>query len=258
MSTLLSQQDAQFKELCASLSEMCEVTGPLSEASIAALDPSVPRAQRGSYVVTCAAALAFAQDQGSFVIDALTQLPPNDVSSISQSVANLFAGLYYGITSVVATRDSNNLSISSALPPVLPHALTKIRPAQLSELLRGHRRRLQEAGWSPIRIDAIERDHRDLQVAYRREMWLKESLDKCSDVSTSFDEGWNLCKGRFVDLCQFAGGLASMFPNTASVEADFSLVGGEKTVYRTSLTDFSLEGILHAKQFELIRSLSTE
>ena len=41
-----------------------------------------------------------------------------------------------------------------------------------------------------------------------------------------------------------------MFPNTASVESDFSLIGVEKTVYRQSLTDFSLEGILHAKQFE--------
>eukprot|EP00171_Calliarthron_tuberculosum_P002966 IDg2966t1 len=257
MSTLLSQQEAQLRELSATLSEMCAVTGPLSDASIAALDPTVPRARCGSYVVTCAAALAFIRDQGSFVIDALTLLPPNDVSSIAQSVANLFAGLYCGIVDVVATRDSNNRGLHDELPPVLPHSLAKIRPAKLSELLRGHRGRLEKAGWSATRIDSIERDHRDLQHAYRSERWLKECLDNCSDVSTSFDEGWNMCKGQFGELREFAGGIASMFPNTATVEADFSLIGGEKTVYRTSLTDFSLEGILHAKQFELLRSLSS-
>ena len=59
-----------------------------------------------------------------------------------------------------------------------------------------------------------------------------------------------MCQGRFDSLRQFAEGLASMFPNTASVESDFSLIGVGKTVYRQSLTDFLLEGILHAKQFE--------
>lgn len=255
LSTLLSQQEAQLKELVASLSEMCTVTGPHSDASIAALDPTVS-ARRGSYAVTSEAALAFIRDQGSFVIDALTRLPPNDVSSIALGVANLFAGLYCGIIDVVATRDSGNRGIHDELPPVLPHSLAKIRPVKLSELLRAQRGRLEEAGWSATRIDLIERDHRDLQRAYRSERWLREALDKCSDTSTSFDEGWSLCKGKFGELRQFAGGLASMFPNTATVEADFSLIGGHKTVYRTSLTDFSLEGILHAKQFDLLRSLS--
>ena len=54
----------------------------------------------------------------------------------------------------------------------------------------------------------------------------------------------------------FAGGIASMLPNTATVESDFSVIGAEKNMFRQSLTDFSLEGILHAKQFESLRSLS--
>ena len=47
-----------------------------------------------------------------------------------------------------------------------------------------------------------------------------------------------------------------MFPNTATVESDFSLIGFEKNVYRQSLTNFSLEGILHAKQFDTLCALS--
>eukprot|EP00171_Calliarthron_tuberculosum_P001426 IDg1426t1 len=83
-------------------------------------------------------------------------------------------------------------------------------------------------------------------------------LGKCSDASTGFDEGWRLCQGRFGTLRQFAGGLASIFPNTATVESDFSVIGTENNVYRQSLTDFSLEGIRHAKQFESLRSMSAE
>ncbi|KAI2502209.1 hypothetical protein MHU86_12261 [Fragilaria crotonensis] len=52
-------------------------------------------------------------------------------------------------------------------------------------------------------------------------------------------------------LKQFFGGLANVFPGT--VESDFSLINWEKDDYRTILTDLSLEGILHCKQyFELL------
>jgi hypothetical protein len=47
-----------------------------------------------------------------------------------------------------------------------------------------------------------------------------------------------------------------MFPNTATVESDFSVIGFEKNEYRTSLTDFSLEGALHSRQFEKLRSIA--
>ena len=47
----------------------------------------------------------------------------------------------------------------------------------------------------------------------------------------------------------FCGGLATVFPNTATVESDFSLFGLEKNEYRKSLTDFLLEGVFHSKQF---------
>jgi hypothetical protein len=37
-----------------------------------------------------------------------------------------------------------------------------------------------------------------------------------------------------------------------AVESDISVVNREKDQYRAALTDFSLEGILHAKQFMLV------
>ena len=51
-------------------------------------------------------------------------------------------------------------------------------------------------------------------------------------------------------LNEFFGPLATVFPTTATVEADFSAIRIEKDDYRDSLTDFSLEGCSHAKQFQ--------
>ena len=52
-----------------------------------------------------------------------------------------------------------------------------------------------------------------------------------------------------------AGGLATVFPGTATVEADFSNLKWTKDVYSTSLSDFSLEAKLHTRQFHLIQSI---
>jgi hypothetical protein len=105
-----------------------------------------------------------------------------------------------------------------------------------------------------VEIDNIEVDHRNLLHSYRSEPTFRDALDKCSDASTFFEDGWRLANGRFPVLKQFAGGLASMLPITATVKSDFSLIGWEKNAYRQSLTDFSLEGILHANQFNQILS----
>jgi hypothetical protein len=91
--------------------------------------------------------------------------------------------------------------------------------------------------------------------AYREENALRVAADKCSDLRTDFDVGWNHCVGRFPKLQEFCGGLASIFPNTSTVESDFSVIGWEKDEYRQCLTDFSLESIVHAKQFDRLHPI---
>ena len=49
--------------------------------------------------------------------------------------------------------------------------------------------------------------------------------------------------------------MATAFPGTSNVESDFSIVKWEKDVMQVSLSDFSLEGILHAKQYNKIYNL---
>ena len=54
------------------------------------------------------------------------------------------------------------------------------------------------------------------------------------------------------------GVLAIVFPGTATVESDFSIVKYARNDFWTSLTDFLLEGILHAKQLRLLQAIDNK
>jgi hypothetical protein len=46
-------------------------------------------------------------------------------------------------------------------------------------------------------------------------------MDNCEEAFVRFEKSWSLVQGRFPVLHEFYGGLASAFPNTATVEVDF-------------------------------------
>jgi hypothetical protein len=55
----------------------------------------------------------------------------------------------------------------------------------------------------------------------------------------SFNEAWDKIGIPFNRLRQFCDGLATAFPNTTSVESDFSILKWEKDDNRSSMTDLS-------------------
>jgi hypothetical protein len=76
------------------------------------------------------------------------------------------------------------------------------------------------------------------------------------DHTTSFNEAWDsLDDARFNQLRRFYVGLATVFPNSTSVESDFSILKWELNEFRKSLLDLTLEGIFQAKQFELLDNI---
>ena len=103
-------------------------------------------------------------------------------------------------------------------------------------------------------IEGAESDHRDLLLAHAREPELKATLESHNE-KTLFNEAWDCLKGRFPLLRQLCGGLATAFPNTTSVESDYSLAQWEKDNSRTSLTSLSLAGVMHAKQFDVLKGI---
>ena len=104
-------------------------------------------------------------------------------------------------------------------------------------------------------MDFIETEFRDLKNAYRNKEPFTNALDGCT-YQTPFSKSWELTSGRFKKLEMLCGGLASNFPGKSSVESDFSLLKWEKDIHRMSLTDFSLEGVMHARQFKLLQNLT--
>ena len=66
------------------------------------------------------------------------------------------------------------------------------------------------------------------------------------NYSSSFSEAWAPFDEQFAPLKRFFGGLETVVPGTATVESDFSFINWDKDDYCSSLTDFSLEGILHS------------
>jgi hypothetical protein len=63
---------------------------------------------------------------------------------------------------------------------------------------------------------------------------------------SDFGKTWRPLDNRFPYMLCFATGLASVMPRTSTVEVDFSTINYEKD-HRSTLTSFSLEGILHSR-----------
>ena len=80
----------------------------------------------------------------------------------------------------------------------------------------------------------------------------KAAVD-ASAIFMDFPRCWEVTSGRFTDIQRFCGGLATTFPNTDTVESDFSVLGWENDNYCTALTDFSLKSILHCKQYKRMK-----
>ena len=72
----------------------------------------------------------------------------------------------------------------------------------------------------------------------------------------SFQNCWSPLESNFYDdLRQYRGGIASVMPGTSCVESNFSLINWTKDPNSKQLTDFSLEAILHSKQYQKLQKL---
>ena len=105
-----------------------------------------------------------------------------------------------------------------------------------------------------MQIDELEQQCADMCAAIKSERVLHGLVQK-STQKTSFEDSWKVLNGRFPLVEQFCGGIGTVFPGTSQVESDFSLVKGAKTEHKMSLTDLSLEGVLHAKQMTMLAAI---
>ena len=150
----------------------------------------------------------------------------HELQAIVVAVANMFIQTSNGIFSIISEEGSNDNPYNE-LPPVLPHQLVKLYLWDFSNRLQQNLSRLLKK-FSSFQIHQTGREFVDLLRSYREERAFKKELDACDD-NHSFVGGWRVAGSWFILLCQFRGALASTFPNTATVESDFSVICWEKS-----------------------------
>jgi hypothetical protein len=254
LTTLISQQRAQLQQLVTTYCDMTLMTGPLSPGDIAALS-SDEYVVNGSYVLSKAHARGALEGLGVWVCQTVDGLSAEELDTLVMATASAFTQLAQEISAIVAERDSSNQA-ADGLPPVIPVQLVKLTMRQFVSFYNAHLPRLQHF-YSNAQLELISQQFVEFQSCYRKESVFRRVINNSEAKFSSLDfkQAWAITDDRFPLLMQYCGGLASVFPNTATVESDFSVLGYEKDPNRSALTDFSLEGILHAKQFTSLQKL---
>lgn len=255
MRTRLDEQKEEIENIVQTLTSLGGVEGPLSLTAVDMLNP-IYVVSRGVYSCSLESARDFIDDQGSFAKNGMNEIPESEVQMVESSIASLFCGLVSGFSEVVAIRDASADPAEPQIGPCVPSTVCKTRPSVFCDLVQKQHGRLSSAGWSQAKIDGIESQHRAFLRAYRDEVDFKSEIDSKALSTTDYDDLWASCASRFPLLQEFCGGLAVIFSNTATVEADFSIIGWEKDDYRKSMGDFSLEGILQCRQKEVVQTLA--
>jgi hypothetical protein len=254
--TLLSEQQSKFDELRQSLMLLTDVHVD-DDNRQADNDVQGPGIQRGRFRVANNKVAEFVEDTHLFCLEEFSKLSSECSSQLIQAVGGMMLHLVEDMGEIVALRDDSNNASDDEIPPVRPHEMVELSPRAMSHLILAQKTRLLACpGWSESRIQRISTDHRNLSAAYANDRAVKRDLDSC-DHSTTFTAAWSVpgIKDKYPHLMDFAGGLATVYPNDGVVESDFSILKYEKDQFRKSMSNLTLHGILACKQYQQIGNI---
>jgi hypothetical protein len=247
---LLCNQHHTLKRLVLEINNEVGIVGILTEAQRGTIDEAMHQlSDLGDYVVAFDTISGCMEDLGMFVKDRLFAMDSGHRETLLRLSTSAILELVDGITAVVAERTEDNEAYINVAVDVLPHQLIRILPRDFCVYLQRHMECLDYT-FSNEEIENIGRQHKVLCDSYRRQLDVKSSID-----SAAYRDVWISLHNTYPLLEKFVGGLATISPGTSTVESDFSVVKYEKNKNRMSLTDASLEGILHAKQYRRMHSL---
>lgn len=267
MTTLVSQQREKLLELAnryADWFKVQKVPQPISLETIAAMAEqerdTLILSDTGECCMNSENMIEFFQNLSTYTLNLSETMEEKYLNETAKGLCKGVLNLIENIKKIVAERDSKN-GASDQLPPVLPHQLVKLSGKEFSKILQKQKERLQ-ARYGKHKWYEVEKEFQSLKSMHSRDTEIREKLELCTS-STNFKDGWGIVSTGtgtstgtlFPNLRDFCGGIATAFPGTSTVESDFSVVKFEKDEYRSALTDFSLEGILHCKQFNELGSI---
>ena len=267
MKTLVCEQRKLLAKLQQDIKARCNIKGPMTEAEMVAFSKETEKnADHGyhlaSYTVKRQNIVDAIDEVGSFVqmsMDDLRISTNEDeraaYGEIISTVAQFSLQIVVGTSKVCAERDNQNSS-SDELPPVLPLDLCCVHARDFTACLGQQRLRLKQT-FSDEEVEKIDTQFRNLRLAFKEQSGFAEMLQNAQESCAvqSFERCWGPLGNDYGELRRFCGGIASVMPTTASIESDFSLINWTKDPSSQSLTDFSLESILHCKQYKQLSRL---
>ena len=177
-----------------------------------------------------------------------------DYKMLLERIANLFLHLVYRLYILEPQRNENKTARVGSCPAAMPFSLAEAGAFMFSTTIVEQRDCLA-VPFVEEEIDSIEVQFKVFFRKYHNDEVFKHLIENTSECET-FAAAWSWLNKEYPLLVTFAGGLATTFPGTITVELDFLVLGWEKDEYRTMLSDLSLEGILQAKQATELKKIS--
>jgi hypothetical protein len=257
---LLTNQCRSIEELVDKLcsESMLEIEGPLTSHEMP--DDNDDRyIWKGRYACTCVAVEGYIKGRAPFVRQLYEGLDEETQDMLVTDVANLFLDTAVGFMKMREERDELNEAIEETqVPPVLPQDVAEMNSADFIFLLAKFENRIMAHYGEEEYENGLPAAFEEFKAACASEQHLRDALEsnKITRPHRDFNVAWDqLGTARFQKLRCFFGPFAAIFPNTATVESDFSIVKFEKNAYRQSISDLSLGGVMHAKQFETLQDI---
>jgi hypothetical protein len=157
------------------------------------------------------------------------------------------------LSQISVERDSENRPTIGAVPSVLPaKVLSSMNGRDFREMVSAHHDRYSTK-FSEDEVLKLEDQFIELSREYKDSDSLKARLECTED--TAFETAWEPIATEFPIVYDFFGSLATIFPGTATVEADFSALKWSKNRFSAALSDLSLEAKLQCKQWDDLHSI---
>lgn len=240
--TTVAEQKISFAKLRETIDKTCGVADLNNEDTSNFAEEIV----EGNLKVDRYDVAEYLENLSRFTLEEIDKMSLDDTKRLTNYAAKFIMRLSKGIKEIEPQRNSENEPYYDIFPTT-PNDLSKIKLREFVEFSKNFDHRVTDK----------MREEIDTEFSKFKKECENDEITKnlIETECENFDVDWAPFVGRFPNLIDFVGGIAAVFPNTATVESDFSDIGNEKTIFQKNMTDFTLEGLLQCIQFDKISNL---
>ncbi len=191
---------------------------------------------------------AFVLDVSDYTEQQFELLTDHERDDLLTEVMLLFTELIGNLKRIRNYRGTDEEEDKEPLSAI-PSELILLSSKQFRQFVNDQHERLTYH-WSDEDIEQLKKEFKLFSTLPVEDPVLWETVLRKEKEKDCFEKIWTTLGKRFQMMRMFIGGMASVFANTATVESDFSRIKREKSVFRSSMTDLSLEGILQCQDFD--------